>query len=81
MPGLATGAALLGWLPYIWSVAAIFGFFAGLIAFAMVLFKFMKTTNHVKQVERLEEQYMDVLKSRRKFTGKIRDNLIRKIIS
>lgn len=28
----------------------------------MVLFKFMKTTNHVKQVERLEEQYMDVLK-------------------
>jgi len=60
--GLATGAALLGWLrPYMeWQ--QLFLVFAGLIAFAMVLFKFMKTTNHVKQVERLEEQYMDVLK-------------------
>lgn len=61
--GLATGAALLGWLKPYMAWQQLFLVFACLIAFTMLLFKFMKTSNHVKQVEKLEDQYIDVLKA------------------
>jgi len=61
--GFATGAALLGWLKPYMDWQQLFLVFACLIAFTMLLFKFMKTSNHVKQVEKLEDQYIDVLKA------------------
>jgi PAT family beta-lactamase induction signal transducer AmpG len=60
--GLASGAALLGWLRSYFEWQALFFVFAGMIFVGMVILIFIKTNKHREQVELLEQKYIDILK-------------------
>jgi PAT family beta-lactamase induction signal transducer AmpG len=60
--GLASGAALLGWLRSYFEWQALFLVFAALIFVGMVILIFIKTNKHREQVELLEQKYIDILK-------------------
>ncbi|MEO7176212.1 MAG: MFS transporter [Saprospiraceae bacterium] len=61
--GLASGAALLGFLrPYFdWQI--LFVVFTCLIAVSLVILRFIKTTRHKEQVELLEKDYLEILRA------------------
>jgi PAT family beta-lactamase induction signal transducer AmpG len=61
--GLASGAALLGYLRSHFEWQILFIVFAMMIIISMVILKFIKTNRHREQVEILERQYLEVLKS------------------
>lgn len=61
--GLASGAALLGYLRSNFEWQILYFVFAGMIIIAMFIMKFIKTRRHLEQVEHLERQYIDVLEA------------------
>jgi len=60
---LAAGAALVGYLRSHFEWQTLFLVFAVMIVAAMILLKFIKTKRHLEQVEYLEKQYVEVLKT------------------
>lgn len=60
--GLATGAALLGYLRSFFGWQTLFFIFTFMTIIAMILIKFIKTSRHRDQVELLENNYVEVLK-------------------
>jgi PAT family beta-lactamase induction signal transducer AmpG len=61
--GLATGAALLGYLRTIYDWQIIFLIFAGFLAVSVVFLKLLKIRKHREQVVVLEKNYLDILES------------------
>lgn len=61
--GLASGAALLGYLRSHFDWQILFFIFALMIIISIVILQFIKTKRHMEQVDNLERQYLDVLKS------------------
>lgn len=61
--GLATGAALLGYLRTIYDWQIIFIIFAGMLTISVVFLKFLKIKKHKEQVEVLEKNYQAILES------------------
>lgn len=61
--GLATGAALLGYLRSHFEWQSMFLVFALMLLISMIVLKFIHTIRHRGQVEILENQYLDVLKA------------------
>ena len=59
--GLASGAALLGWLRSYFEWQTLFFAFAAMIIVSMVILVFIKTNRHREQVELLERNYLDIL--------------------
>jgi len=59
--GLASGAALLGYLRSFLSWQHLFFVFALLIAISVLLLKFIKTKRHREQIELLENNYIQIL--------------------
>jgi PAT family beta-lactamase induction signal transducer AmpG len=60
--GLASGAALLGYLRAHFEWQMIFIAFAIMIIIAMVILRFIRTNKHREQVEILESEYLEVVK-------------------
>ncbi len=60
--GLASGAALLGYLRLFFEWQTLFLVFAMMIVLSMVIIKFIRTNRHREQVELLEQNYLDILK-------------------
>ena len=61
--GLASGAALLGFLRSFCEWQMLFLVFTFLIVISMIILKFIKTKRHRKQVELLESNYLEVVKT------------------
>lgn len=61
--GLSTGAMLVGYLRYFLTWQKKSPVFGGLVVLALLVLKFIKTSRHQEQVERLEQKYLEVLKS------------------
>jgi PAT family beta-lactamase induction signal transducer AmpG len=61
--GLASGAALLGYLRSNFEWQVLFLVFALMIIISMAIFRFIKTKRHREEVDVLERQYLDVLQS------------------
>ena len=59
--GLASGAALLGFLRSFCEWQILFMVFTFMIVVAMVIFRFIKTNRHREKVERLERDYLENL--------------------
>lgn len=59
--GLASGAALLGYLRSSFEWQMLYGVFALMVVVSMVILRFIKTRRHLEQVAHLERQYGDVL--------------------
>lgn len=68
--GLASGAALLGFLSAFCSTKILFLVFAFLIVISMILLMFIKTNRHREQVELLEKDYLEILQSEGKLLVK-----------
>ena len=69
--GLASGAALLGYLRSVFEWQILFIVFAMMIIISMVILKFIKTNRHIEEVEILERQYLDVLKAEGRLLVKV----------
>jgi PAT family beta-lactamase induction signal transducer AmpG len=61
--GLASGAALLGYLRSFFEWKMLFVAFAVIILLGLIILKFIKTKQHLLHVERLEKQYLEVLEA------------------
>ncbi len=61
--GLASGAALLGFLRSLWEWQILFVAFTSMIIISMIIFKFIKINRHREQVEILEKDYSEILKA------------------
>lgn len=61
--GLASGAALLGYLRSNFEWKILFLAFGLILIAAMIILKFIRTNRHREQVEYLESKYLDVLKA------------------
>jgi len=61
--GLASGAALLGFLRNYFSWQILFVVFAFMIIIVMIILKFIKTNTHREQVELLEKNYLEISKA------------------
>jgi PAT family beta-lactamase induction signal transducer AmpG len=61
--GLASGAALLGYLRSFCEWQTLFFVFTIMIIISMVILRFIKTNRHRQQVEILEKGYVEILKA------------------